>query len=78
MFWVQHRMHWWTVNSAITFRERMFKNATLLTLLILFLDAFLLPSFYMFLFVCLFIIGVFFLHSCTVSVYGLMAVVPGS
>ena len=81
MDWVQDRMHWCNVNTATKFRERMFKNETLVTLLILFLDAFLLSSFCVFLFVCLFlsffVIGVFFLHSCAVSVFGLMAVVPG-
>ena len=55
MHWVQDRKHWWNMNTATKFRERMFKNTTLVTLLILFSDVFLLSSFYVFSFVCLFL-----------------------
>ena len=48
-------MHWWTVNIVMNFRERMFKDSTLVTLLILFLDVFLLSSFYVFSFISLFL-----------------------
>jgi hypothetical protein len=79
--WVQDGMYWLTVNTVIMFRERMFKNATLLTLKILFLDVsyYIVCMFFSFvsLFLCFFVTGVFFLHSYAVSVFGLLAVVPG-